>query len=122
MPRIVRWQPYVNPARTMCGFLSTALPSGLVLHGLKLMIGPTGKPWLAMPSVKRLDHAGQPVLDARGKSIWDPIIEFTGAGDRTRFQEQVLEALRRDHPEVFNTSSGGRPPGASPDQPKGDEP
>jgi hypothetical protein len=49
--------------------LSAALPSGLILHGLKLMIGPAGKPWLAMPAVKRIDRAGQQVLDARGKAI-----------------------------------------------------
>jgi DNA-binding cell septation regulator SpoVG len=113
-PRIVRWQSFVNPAGTLRGFLSVAMPSGLVIHGVKLMISSGGTPWLAMPSVKRLDRAGNPVLDERGKAIWDLIIEFADSAARHRFQEAVLDALRRSHPEAFSSAQAeGGPPAAS---------
>jgi hypothetical protein len=101
LPRIVRWQPYVNPARTMLGFLSAAMPSGMIVNNMKLMVGAKGKPWLAMPSIKRLDRDGNPVLDDRGKPIWDDVVEFADSDARARFQEQVLAALRASHPEAF---------------------
>jgi hypothetical protein len=85
----------------MLGFLSAAMPSGMIVNGMKLMIGAKGKHWLAMPSIKHLDRDGSPVLDDRGKPIWDDVIEFATAADRARFQEQVLTALRGSHPEAF---------------------
>jgi DNA-binding cell septation regulator SpoVG len=105
---ILRWQSYINPAGTMRGFVSVALPSGLVIHGIKLMIGSQGVPWLALPALKRLDRDGKPV--------WDAVIEFGSRSDRDRFQQQVLGALRRSHPAAFSPSvqAGEVAPGAPP--------
>ena len=38
------------------------LPSGLGIHDIKLMVGPAGRRWLAMPSQKQLDHDGDTLL------------------------------------------------------------
>src|SRR6516165_4937390 len=91
----------------MRGFLSAAMPSGMIVHGIKLMVGGQGKPWLAMPAIKRLDRDGKEALDDRGKPIWDDVIEFVGSGDRARFQSQVLDALRHSHPEAFLDPGNG---------------
>jgi DNA-binding cell septation regulator SpoVG len=67
--KIRRWQPYRNPAGTVLGFLSIELGSGLVINDLKLMTGPKGGHWLAMPSIKAVDRDGQPIVNAKGKPV-----------------------------------------------------
>jgi DNA-binding cell septation regulator SpoVG len=37
----------------MVGFLSVELPSGLIIRNLRLMVGPQGSRWLAMPAQQR---------------------------------------------------------------------
>lgn len=86
----------------MLGCLSAALPSGMMIHGMRVMVGPSGKRWLAMPSAKAVDRDGNPVLDARGKQIWNDFIEFVDRSARDRFTELVLAALRGRHPELFD--------------------
>ena len=76
--------------------------SAEIIHSLKLMIGPAGKRWVGMPDVKRRDRTDQAMLDANGKAIWDPIIEFTNRDARDRFNAMILEALRIAHPELFD--------------------
>src|SRR5215472_14331542 len=73
---IVRWTAVRNPAGTLLAFFSLRLPSGLVIHDLKLMVGQNGTRWVAMPSVRRRDRDDQPILDTTGKPVFDQIIEF----------------------------------------------
>jgi len=56
--KIRSWRPYRNPAGTMLGFVSAQLPWGMIINDMKLMIGPKGRRWLAMPSQKQLDRDG----------------------------------------------------------------
>jgi len=100
--KILRFTEYRNPSGTMLGFFSAELPSGQIIHSLKLMIGPAGKRWVGMPDVKRRDRTDQAMLNANGKAIWDPIIEFTNRDARDRFNAMILEALRIAHPELFD--------------------
>jgi DNA-binding cell septation regulator SpoVG len=84
------------------GYIDAQLPSGLVVNGMKLMIGPKGKPWVAMPAVKQVDQDGQPQLDANGKPRWNQIIEFRDQATGDKFRDAILDALRRQHPEAFD--------------------
>jgi hypothetical protein len=93
--KIRRWNPHRNPAGSLLGFLSVELPSGLIINDLKLMIGPAGTPWIALPAIKR------PQLDENGKQIWSPIVEIPDRGRRARFNELVLDAMRQQHPDVL---------------------
>lgn len=103
--RIRRWQPYRNSAGTMCGYLDVQLPSGMIVNGCKLMVGPNGKFWVAMPSQKQLDREGRPRLGASGKPTYNQIIEFVDRAAADRFRDLVLDALRREHPDAL----GGAP-------------
>jgi hypothetical protein len=99
--KIRRFTPHRNAAGTRLGFLTAELPSGMIVSGLKLMIGPQGKHWIATPSIKRRDLDDRLMLNEDGKPLWDPVIEFTSRGARDRFGAMVLEALRRAHPEAL---------------------
>ena len=99
--RITRWRPFHNEAGAVLGYLDVELPSGMIVKGCKLMVGPLGKHWIATPAEQQLDKKGNPRLAARGKTIWQPIVEFSTREDRTRFGELVLAALRRQHPEAL---------------------
>jgi hypothetical protein len=94
-------RPFRNPAKTMLAFLTIELPSGLVLNDCKLMNGPKGRRWIALPAAKQLDPDGKPRIDDRGKPIWNQFVEFRDRATRERFEERVLSRLRRQHPELF---------------------
>ena len=100
-PRIIKFREYRNPAGTMLGFVDIELGSGLVLHSCKLMVGPRGKRFISPPSEKRRDRDDRPVLDAAGKPTYDAIVDFRDKATRDRFNDIVLEVLRRSRPELF---------------------
>ena len=100
--KIRRWQPFRNAAGTVLGYLDVELPSGMVINGSKLMVGPNGKHWVAMPSERQLDRDGNPRLDDNGKQLWSPIVEFATRDARGRFSELVLAALRQQYPGAFD--------------------
>jgi hypothetical protein len=100
--KIRRWQPYQNPAGTLCGFADIELPSGMIINGCKLMVGPRGKYWIALPAIKQLDAHGNPLLDANNKPRWAAVVEFRDRAAANRFRDLVLEALRRQHPTAFD--------------------
>jgi hypothetical protein len=85
----------------MLGYLDPQLPSGMIINGCKLMRGPNGKHWIALPGIKQFDQNGEPVLDAKGKQIWSPVVEFADRSSRERFNTLILDALRRQHPDAL---------------------
>jgi hypothetical protein len=102
LPRIRTFRAWRNPARTVLGFISLELASGLIIHHCKLMVGPRGRRWIALPAVQRRGPNNQLVNGENGKPIWDPIVEFCDRETRDRFQEVVIDALYAAHPEVFD--------------------
>jgi hypothetical protein len=104
--KILKFTPFRNTAGTMRGFVVAETPSGLVIHGLKVMVGPRGKRWIAPPDAKRRGRNDEVMLDANGKAVWDPVIEFRDRDTRDRFNAMILDALRRDHPELFDEEGG----------------
>src|SRR5262249_24131861 len=103
--KILRWNPVPNAAGTMLGSLDVELPSGLVINAAKLMSGPNGQYWVATPSVRRRDKDDQPVTGEDGKPLYDQIVGFRDRSARDRFRDQVLDALRRVHPEAFGDAA-----------------
>jgi hypothetical protein len=97
----VRFRPFKNAAGRMLGWLRLELPSGLVIDGAKLMVGPQGRRWLALPAVPQVHADGSPRL-VDGKKAWRPIVEFQSRVVREKFETQVLGALRASHPTLFN--------------------
>jgi hypothetical protein len=99
--RIRRWRPYRNSAGTLCGYLDVQLPSGMIVNGCKLMVGPAGKFWIATPSEKAANKDGLPTLGPNGKQVWAQTVEFVDRAAADRFRDLVLDALRRTHPEAL---------------------
>jgi hypothetical protein len=99
--KLLRWVPHTNAARTRWGFAAVARAAGLVLKGLKLMIGPKGGRWIAMPSTRATDSSGAPKLDRDGKPFWNDAIAFCDDATRDRFQRQMLDLFKGEHPEAF---------------------
>jgi DNA-binding cell septation regulator SpoVG len=87
--RLLKWQAYRNPAGTMLGFLDVELSSSLVVKNLRLVCGPKGRRFIAMPALKQTD------------GTWSDILDFRDRGTRDRFASPILELLRRLHPEQF---------------------
>ena len=100
--KIRRWQSFQNPAGTMLGFVSVEMSSGLVINDCKLMVGPNGRRWVAMPSVKQFDRDGAARVDANGRPTYSQIVEFARRKAADRFRDLVLDALRRQHPDALD--------------------
>jgi hypothetical protein len=100
--KIKRFTSYKNVAGTVLGYIDVQLPSGMIVNGCKLMVGPAGKHWIAPPSQQQTNKDGSPKLDPNGKPIWKEIVEFADKAARDRFGATVLDALRADHPDVFD--------------------
>jgi hypothetical protein len=96
--KIRRWQPYRNSAGSVCGFLDEQLPSGLIVNGCRLMVGANRKHWIALPAQAQTNRDGSAKLDASGKNLWAQIIEFADRAAADRLRDDVLDALRRQHP------------------------
>ena len=93
------WKP--RESGTLRGFFTSHLPSGLTLHELMLHER-DGRWWISFPSKPMLGADGAALRDERGKVRYSPpLIEFTSTQARSRFIEQVLEALRLAQPQVF---------------------
>jgi hypothetical protein len=86
----------------MLGFFTVELPSGLIINDCRLMVGPLGKRWIAPPSVRETDREGNIKIGLDGKPTWQPIIEFRDKPVRSRWQNEILTALRKAHPEAFD--------------------
>jgi hypothetical protein len=84
----------------MLGWLNLRLASGLVINDAKLMIGPQGKRWVALPSVPQVHADGSPHL-IDGRKTWRKIVEFQSKETQEKFEAQVLDELRRTHPALF---------------------
>ena len=100
--KIRRFQPYRNQSNTMLGYVDARLPSGMITNANRLMRGPNGKPWIAPPAVPQRNKDGSAKLGSNGKALWSEIIEFDSKAAREKYQELILEALRREHPEVLD--------------------
>jgi DNA-binding cell septation regulator SpoVG len=98
---INKWRSFRNEAGTIRAFFSATLPSGLIVHKLKLMVGPAGKRWVALPSEREVDGDGRVKQNINGKVVWSPLLEFTDRSTRDKFQSAILGAVRLAHPEEF---------------------
>jgi hypothetical protein len=99
--KILRFRACLNAAGTLLGFFSAELPSGQIINSFKLMRGPRGVLWIAMPDSKRRGPDDRLILDDRGRPIYDAVIEFRDRDARDRFNALLLAALLRAHPEPF---------------------
>jgi DNA-binding cell septation regulator SpoVG len=68
--KIKKWTPHQSGA--LIGFCSVQLPSGMIVHDLRLMTGKNGH-WIALPAMKQVDRDGRPRTDSNGKAIYSPI-------------------------------------------------
>jgi DNA-binding cell septation regulator SpoVG len=103
--KILRSTSFRNPAGTMLGFISAELPSGMIIHSMKLMVAPRGRRWIAMPAEKRVDSDGKPVIGPDGKPLYHQLIEFRDKATSKWFRDQILELLRSAHPDAFDDGS-----------------
>jgi hypothetical protein len=71
------------------------MPSGMGINDMKLMVGPNGTHWVAMPAEKAVDKTGAP------KQIWRSFVDFASPEAKETFRNWVLNLLRRQHPEAF---------------------
>lgn len=82
LPRILSFRTHEQ--KTLRGFLTVELPSGLVLHDCTVHER-DGSRWVGLPR--------KSYTDRDGAEQWQPVVEIPDRARRDRFSEQVLAAL-----------------------------
>jgi hypothetical protein len=101
--RITSWRSWPNDAGTVLGWIDAELPSGIIVHGCKLMAGPKDRHWISPPSQKiAVDDNGDRATGAPGRAAWKAVISFRDCGVLDHFGDLVLDLSRRNHPEAFD--------------------
>jgi hypothetical protein len=122
-------------SKTLLGFFTLRLPSGIVLHDCSLHESGDRR-WVGLPNKPQIDQDGQHRVDERGKRLYSPCVEIPDRATRDRFQALALAAVDRllageEHhrgsvPRANVSRRGGRPlitPPMRPDSlPMPDEP
>jgi hypothetical protein len=103
--KITRWVPH--EAGQMLGFFTTETQSGLVIPDFRALRNKAGEIWIGLPNKPMLSPDGQVLVDDAGKRSYQPTITFRDKSTEKKFLELVVQALRRDHPELF--AGGGAP-------------
>jgi hypothetical protein len=99
--RILDWRP--RRRNSLLGFAKVELPSGMVIADVTVLISERG-PWASPPSKPMIDRDGIVLRDEKHKIRYQPIIEFTSKNVRDRFSDQVIHALRQQHPDALDTT------------------
>lgn len=79
---ISKWNPRIT--KTLRGFFTATLPSGMVLHNLMLHEKGEAR-WISFPA--------REFVDSQKNRQFSPIIEFTNKQVADRFRDAVLAAL-----------------------------
>jgi DNA-binding cell septation regulator SpoVG len=98
--KLSRFAPITTEGSALA-YLDIETPSGLILRDCKLMRGPSARLWIAAPSQRQFDRAGNSILDERGKPRYRNFVDFCDRATRDKFAAAVVEAVRREHPEVI---------------------
>jgi hypothetical protein len=80
---VSEWKAFEK--NTLKGFLSLVLPSGLILRGCSYHQKSDAR-WIGLPAREYIKD---------GAKTWAPIVEFTDAEARQRFQRAALQAVDR---------------------------
>ncbi len=87
---------------TLRGFCRIRMPSGMVLHDVAIHQKGEAAAWAAPASKPQLDRDGNVKRAGDGKIQYVPIVAFASRELRDKFSKQVIEAVRRTHPEAFD--------------------
>ena len=98
--RIETFRPVIK--NTLRGFVSVLLPkTHLSIRDIALhKFGE--RYWVSLPAKPLLNPDGSPMIGRNGKAAWFPLLQFADRAAREQFQNEVIAALRRVHPEAFN--------------------
>jgi DNA-binding cell septation regulator SpoVG len=81
-------------------FAKVKLPSGVIMHGIAILVGQHG-PYAMPPSTPMIGRDRMVVKNGNGKTVYQPVVEFTTKEAAKRFSDAVIEAIRASNPEVL---------------------
>ena len=98
-PKLLSWRPLEPPRGSLIGFARIQFGSGLIvrdigihLAGSRVWASPPAKPWVRNNQIVLNEVTQRPQ--------YEPTLEFSNHGVRSRWSRQVLKALREAHPEI----------------------
>jgi hypothetical protein len=87
-------------AGALVGFADVALPSGMILHRCSIF-AKDDRAWASPPSKPIIGRDGTAQRTSDAKVRYEPTVSFTDRWTAERWSTAVVEALRAEHPDVF---------------------
>jgi hypothetical protein len=72
----------------------------IIVHDAPLLES-NGKVWVSLPGKPRFDRDGAPLLDSRGKALYDPICSWGSRDGADKIQGALIEVIRETYPAVL---------------------
>jgi hypothetical protein len=86
---------------TLRGFVVAIVPEmRMRIHDLSIH-EQDGKRWVGLPAKPQIDRSGAVRKDARGKTLYVPILEFSDKVTRDAFSTRVVAAVLESFPNAF---------------------
>lgn len=89
-----------EPHGSLLGFARVRFRSGVIVDRVTIHAAGS-KAWAGAPGAPWIGKDGQLVRDERGKIQYSPVIRFADHGVRSRWSDEVIEAMRRQYPDVL---------------------
>ncbi len=94
---LLGWKPIAKGA--LRGVASVQIGQ-LIIRDIQLLQQGPARPWVGLPSKPRIDASGVVQRDAKGKMLYNPVLEWGSRDAAARFCAGVLAALEAVHPGI----------------------
>lgn len=91
--------PTVAKASLKASF-DVELPSGMILLGCMLFVGPSGQAWASPPSKPQIDSRNQVMKNKAGKRLYQATVSFADRLTELRWSASVISALAVGCPDL----------------------
>jgi hypothetical protein len=86
------------------GFARVRMPSGMIFHDVSIH-NSNGAWWASPASKPQINREGTCLRGKDDKVLYVPIVSFATRELRERFSGAIIEAIRRSHPEIFESAA-----------------
>lgn len=91
--QLLEWKPWIRPDSRLVGHATVGFASGLTIARIPVFRGTDGGVSVGVPSVPELDGEGRARTGSDGKRLYSPIVGFSSAAAKLRWQRVVLATL-----------------------------
>lgn len=91
--QLLRWEPWTRSDSRLVGHATIGFASGLTIARIPIFRADAGGASAGVPSIPELDGEGRARTGSDGKRLYSPIVGFSSAAAKLRWQRVVMATL-----------------------------